>query len=44
MPGEWRKISGHGSSNLIKQLETTADIYAFIMHNLGVKPMATGTR
>ncbi len=30
--------SGHGASNLTKQLETTADIYAFIMHNLGVAP------
>jgi prolyl oligopeptidase len=29
--------SGHGASNLRKQLETTADIYAFILHNLGVK-------
>jgi hypothetical protein len=28
--------SGHGASNLTKQLETTADIYAFILHNLGV--------
>jgi prolyl oligopeptidase len=28
--------SGHGSSNLRKQLETTADIYAFILHSLGV--------
>jgi prolyl oligopeptidase len=30
--------SGHGASNLTKALETTADIYAFIMHNMGVKP------
>jgi prolyl oligopeptidase len=30
--------SGHGASNLTKQLETTADIYAFTMHNLGVTP------
>ena len=32
--------SGHGASNFEKQLETTADIYAFIMHNLGVTPRA----
>jgi prolyl oligopeptidase len=30
--------SGHGASNLRKQLETTADIYTFLLHNLGVKP------
>jgi prolyl oligopeptidase len=30
--------SGHGASSLTKQLETTADIYAFLMHNLGVEP------
>jgi prolyl oligopeptidase len=30
--------SGHGASNLTKQLEATADIYAFIMDNLGVTP------
>ncbi|MGH9372924.1 MAG: prolyl oligopeptidase family serine peptidase, partial [Vicinamibacterales bacterium] len=28
--------SGHGASNLEKQLETTADIYAFIMFNMGI--------
>jgi prolyl oligopeptidase len=28
--------SGHGASNLIKQIETTADIYSFLMFNLGV--------
>jgi prolyl oligopeptidase len=33
-------ISGHGASSLEKQLETTADIYAFIMHNLGVSVKA----
>ena len=32
--------SGHGASNLTKALETTADIYAFIMHNMGLKPEA----
>ena len=30
--------SGHGASSLTKQLETTADIYAFIMYNMGVTP------
>jgi prolyl oligopeptidase len=30
--------SGHGASNLAKQLETTADIAAFLMYNLGVTP------
>jgi prolyl oligopeptidase len=30
--------SGHGASNLTKQLETTADIYAFILHNMGLTP------
>ncbi len=30
--------SGHGASNLTKQLETTADVYAFVMFNLGVTP------
>ena len=28
--------SGHGPSNLTKQLETTADVYAFMLYNLGV--------
>ena len=30
--------SGHGASNLTKQLETAADIYAFTMYNMGVTP------
>ena len=30
--------SGHGASNVTKQIETTADIYAFIMHNMGISP------
>ena len=30
--------SGHGASNVTKQIEATADIYAFIMDNLGVTP------
>ena len=29
--------SGHGASNTAKALEGTADIYAFLIHNLGVK-------
>jgi prolyl oligopeptidase len=29
--------SGHGSSSLTKQLETTADIYAFILANMGLR-------
>lgn len=28
--------SGHGASNVTKQIEATADIYAFIMHNMGL--------
>lgn len=32
--------SGHGASNVTKQIEATADIYAFIMHNLGVRPQS----
>ena len=34
--------SGHGASNVTKQIEATADIYAFIMHNLGLTPKFTG--
>ena len=30
--------SGHGASNTTKQIEATADIYAFLMYNLGVTP------
>ena len=29
--------SGHGASSLTKQLETTADIYAFIMPTWGLR-------
>ncbi len=29
--------SGHGASNTAKALESTADVYAFLIHNLGVK-------
>jgi prolyl oligopeptidase len=30
--------SGHGASNVTKQIETTADIYAFIMREMGITP------
>jgi prolyl oligopeptidase len=36
--------SGHGASAFRKGLETTGDIYAFIMHNMGLKPAAPGTK
>jgi prolyl oligopeptidase len=36
--------SGHGASSLQKQLETTADIYAFTMYNLGLTPQRAGTQ
>jgi prolyl oligopeptidase len=36
--------SGHGASSLQKQLETTADIYAFTMYNMGLSPSRTGTQ
>jgi prolyl oligopeptidase len=36
--------SGHGASNLRKALETTADIYAFIAHNMGLTPARAGTQ
>jgi prolyl oligopeptidase len=36
--------SGHGSSSQTKALETAADIYAFIMFNMGITPApVTGT-
>ena len=31
--------SGHGASNTKKQIESTADVYAFILHHLGVTPV-----
>jgi prolyl oligopeptidase len=34
--------SGHGASNVTKQIEATADIYAFIMHNMGITPTLGG--
>jgi prolyl oligopeptidase len=30
--------SGHGASNTKKQIESTADVYAFILYHLGVRP------
>lgn len=30
--------SGHGASSTSKSIEQTADIYAFLFHNLGVRP------
>src|SRR5688500_18620049 len=35
--------SGHGASNLRKALETTADVYSFIMHNMRITPTNVGT-
>ncbi|GAA4338171.1 prolyl oligopeptidase family serine peptidase [Flaviaesturariibacter amylovorans] len=34
--------SGHGASNLKKSLETTADIYSFIFHNMKLTPKFEG--
>src|SRR4051812_7391866 len=36
--------SGHGASSQSKGLETAADIYAFIMFNMGLKPAPAGTQ
>jgi prolyl oligopeptidase len=30
--------SGHGASSTAKYLESNADVYAFLMHNLGAQP------
>ncbi len=30
--------SGHGASNVTKQIEATADVYAFILYNMGLTP------
>ena len=30
--------SGHGSSNLIKAIEETSDVYAFLFKSMDVKP------
>ena len=36
--------SGHGASNLKKNLETAADIYSFIFYNMGVTPKFPGQK
>ena len=36
--------SAHGASSLDKQLETAADIYSFIMFNMGVTPVVPARR
>ena len=36
--------SAHGASGLDKQLDTAADIYSFIMFNLGVTPVVPGAQ
>jgi prolyl oligopeptidase len=35
--------SGHGASNLRKALQTSADIYTFILHNMGITPAKVGS-
>ncbi len=35
--------SGHGASSQTKAIETTADIYSFIMFNMGLTPSSTRT-
>ena len=35
--------SGHGASSLEKQLEATADIYTFILFNMGITPARAGS-
>ncbi|MEQ1909818.1 MAG: prolyl oligopeptidase family serine peptidase [Vicinamibacterales bacterium] len=34
--------SGHGASNTRKQIASTADVYTFVMHHLGVTPSFSG--
>ena len=36
--------SGHGASSTTKAIEQTTDIYAFLMHNLGVTPKWEGEK
>jgi prolyl oligopeptidase len=36
--------SAHGASGLDKQLETTADIYSFLMYNMGLTPVFPASR
>ncbi len=35
--------SGHGASSTAKQIEATADVYAFILHNMGLVPALGST-
>jgi prolyl oligopeptidase len=35
--------SGHGASSLTKSLETAADVYAFMLHNMKVTPRRIGS-
>ena len=35
--------SGHGAVNVAKQLDQTADVYAFLLHNMGVTPSYPAT-
>jgi prolyl oligopeptidase len=34
--------SGHGASSTTKQIESVADIYAFLFHNMGITPVFEG--
>ena len=36
--------SGHGASNTKKQIESTADVYAFVMYHLGMAPAVAARR
>lgn len=35
--------SSHGASNVTKQIEATADIYAFLMYHMGIAPKSLAT-
>jgi prolyl oligopeptidase len=34
--------SGHGASSTTKQIETIADVFAFIFYNMGITPQLGG--
>ena len=36
--------SAHGASSLDKQLDSAADIYSFVLFNLGVTPVIPGAQ
>jgi prolyl oligopeptidase len=36
--------SGHGASSLLKAMETAADIYTFLLYQMGIKPTLTETQ